>query len=138
MNLPTAIKKFFALEGTEQKLLIRGMIVYCYAITAINILPVRYYSSLLNTNEKNNTNIDLVSRRKVIRTVIRIKRHFPLHSSCLLLSIISLHLSKLMGINCRIRYALRINPKHAMVAHSYVVFDDGLSLFRNNKYRDVC
>lgn len=78
------------------------------------------------------------NRKQIIRTVLRIKKHFPFHSSCLILSIITLHLSELFGIKCNIRYALRIDTNRELKAHSYVLFDDGLSLFRNNLYRDIC
>jgi len=133
----TAIKKYNTLPGLEQKLLFRGMLVYCYASILIKLIPVRFYRSLLHTYENNNDDPDITARKVVVRTIMRIKRYFPLKSSCLLLSIITVHLSKITRIHCRIRYSLRINSERKMMAHSYVVFSDGYTLFRNMKYRDI-
>lgn len=133
------LKRFSKFSAIERKLLFKGLYVYFISTFFIRFLPVRYYHSFFNTNNvcPEDANNDLVARELLTKTLLRLKKFIPLEIKCLQLSMITLKLSQMLGIYCRVKFAVNIEDKHKMFAHSYVTFGQDLYLFKNDRYIDI-
>lgn len=133
------IKKISKIPAIEKKLLLKGFLVHFCSFFFTRFVPVRYYQSFfyINNIQQENTNSDLEAKKLLLKTILRLRKYSPFNISCLEISMITLSLSKMLGIYCRMKLALNTNNKNKIFAHSYVTFGNGQNLNKCDTYKDI-
>lgn len=120
------IRRFKNIPIEEKKLLFKAMIYILYFSLIINLLPLKYYLSYLNSiNYHVNSDINkLIYFNKIRKTANRAMKFLPLKCSCLVNSLTYKYLLKDLGISSNIEIEIFRNACHELNMHAYIVHDN--------------